>query len=169
MANPDQNSRDGNGRYIRTPAGAARDARVAELRAEGRTLQSIGDELGIHHDSVRDAERRALRDIIQGPAEKLLALHMERLETLFARAVEISERRHVVVSYGQIMKDEEGVPLVDSGPELAALREARTTLESFRKLVGLDAPSRVSVDAQQLGDEISALLNRATTDDSAGD
>jgi len=165
MANPNQHSRDGRGHYVRTPESARRDARAAELRAEGLSYQQIGDELGIDKTNARMAVRRALREIVQGPAENLLALHIERLETLYERATEVMERQHVVVSYGQIMKDEDGNPLIDSGPELAAIREARATLESFRKLAGLDAPSRVSVDAQQLGDEIAALLNRATTDD----
>lgn len=168
MANPNQDARDGAGRYVRTPAIAQQDARAADLRAEGWTLQQIADELGVDKTTARMAIRRALREIVQGPAEKLLALHIDRLETLYERATDVMERRHVVVSYGQIVKDEDGVPLVDSGPELAAIREARATLESFRKLVGLDAPSRVSVDAQQLGDEISNLLNRATDDDSTG-
>lgn len=170
MANPNQDARNRRGRYVRTPETAARDARACELRAQGWKTSDIAAELGFQdRDGVRLACQRALRDIVQGPAEQLLALHINRLETLYERATEIMERRHVVVSYGQIMKDENGDPLIDSGPELAAIREARTTLESFRKLVGLDAPSRVSVDAQQLGEEITALLNRATDDDSAGD
>lgn len=163
MANPNQDARDGHGHYIRTPETAARDARAAELRAEGWKLQDIADELGYaSKTSAIYAIRRVLREIVKGPAEQLLALHIDRLETLYARATDIMERRHVVVSYGQIMKDENGDPLIDSGPELAAIREARTTLESFRKLVGLDAPSRVSVDAQTLGAEINALLDRTS-------
>lgn len=144
MANPDQHSRDGNGRYIRTPETAARDAQAAELRAEGWTLQAIADHLGYgDHTAARTAIRRALREIVQGPAEKLLAVHMERLETLYEKALEISEREHVVVSHGKIITGEDGRPLKDSGPELAAIREARATLDSFWNLTGMKKPAKV--------------------------
>jgi hypothetical protein len=145
--NPNQDARSpGNGQYIRTPEGAQRDARAAELRAELWTYQKIADELGYaHKDSAREACRRALRDIVKGPAEKLLAVHMERLETLYDAAVEVLEADHVVVSHGKVITDETGTPLRDSGPKLAAIREARASLESFRKLVGLDQPTQVAV------------------------
>jgi hypothetical protein len=166
MANPNQDARDGHGRYIRTPEGAAQDARAAQLRAEGWSLQDIADELGYSSKtSAIYAIRRALNSIVHGPAEQLLSLYLDRLESLFQAAEEIRETDHVVVSHGKIIRDDDGNPLIDSGPKLAAIREARETLVSVRKMVGLDAPSRVSVDAQQLGDEIAALLNRAAGDD----
>lgn len=145
--NPNQDARSpGNGQYIRTPEGAQRDARAAELRAELWTYQRIADELGYAHpDSARAACRRALRDIVKGPAEKLLAVHMARLETLYDAAVEVLEADHVVVSHGKVITDDTGTPLRDSGPKLAAIREARASLESFRKLVGLDAEQKINV------------------------
>lgn len=146
LGNPNQEARDGRGQYIRTPQTAARDAQACELRAQGWTFKRIAAELGFGHpDSVRDAVRRALRDIVQGPAEALLAVHMERLETLYEAAVDVLEADHVVVSHGKIITDDQGTPLKDSGPKLAAIREARASLESFRKLVGLDAEQKINV------------------------
>lgn len=151
MANPNQDARDARGHYVRTPETAARDARAAELRTQGLTFQQIADELGFaHKDSAREACRRALRDIVQGPAEKLLALHIERLETLYEKALEVLEADHVVVSHGKVVtmadpETGEEKPLKDNGPKLAAIREARVTMESFRKLMGLDQPTQVSV------------------------
>lgn len=166
MANPNQDARDGHGHYIRTPETAERDARAAQLRAEGWKLQDIADELGYSSKtSAIYAIRRALQAIVHGPAEQLLSLYLDRLENLYQAAEEIRETDHLVVSHGKIIRDDDGNPLIDSGPKLAAIREARETLVSVRKMVGLDAPSRVSIDAQQLGDEINALLNRAATDD----
>lgn len=143
--NPNQDARSsGNGQYVRTPATAQRDAEVANLRAEGWSYQRIADHFGwAHKDSARDACRRALRDIVKGPAEKLLAVHMERIETLYERAFEIAERQHVVVSHGKIIRGDDGQPLRDSGPELAALREARAALESFWKLTGIAKPTKI--------------------------
>jgi|SRR5215470_5600098 len=141
--NPHQNCRDGKGRYRRSPETAAQDARAAELYGEGCTYQQIANELGIHKTAAIHSVRRALRDVVQGPAEKVLALHVDRLEYLFAKAMEIAEEDHVVVSHGRIVKDDAGRPLPDRGPALAAMREARAALESFRKLTGLDQPAKV--------------------------
>lgn len=144
--NPNQNARDTRGHYIRTPETAERDARAAQLRAEGRTFQQIADELGYSDKkSAHDAVRRALREIVKGPAEKLIALHVERLETLYEKALEVLDADHVVVSHGKVITGMDGEPLVDNGPKLAAIREARSTMESFRKLMGLDQPTQVAV------------------------
>jgi transcriptional regulator with XRE-family HTH domain len=142
--NPNQDARSGSGQYVRTPETAHRDARAAELRAEGWTFEQIANELGFSNKSnARQAVRRALRDIVQGPAEKLLALHMERLETLYEAAVEVLEADHIVVSHGQIVRDDTGQPLTDHGPKLAAIREARSTLDSFWTLTGMKKPAKV--------------------------
>lgn len=151
MANPNQNARDSKGHYVRTPAQATKDAQAAELRTQGLTFQEIADELGFSdRSSARQACRRALREIVHGSAEKLLALHVDRLENLYEAAVEVIEAEHVVVSHGKVVtmvdpETHEEKPLKDNGPKLAAIREARSTLESFRKLMGLDQPTQVSV------------------------
>lgn len=152
MANPNQDARDARGHYIRTPEGAARDARAADMYAEGgHSYRQIAEALGYCDKSAaRAACRRVLREIIQGPGEKLLALHVERLETLYDTAVEIMEADHVMVSHGRVITmvdpdTQEEKPLKDNGPRLQALREARSTLESFRKLMGLDQPTKVAM------------------------
>jgi AraC-like DNA-binding protein len=159
-------TRDGTGRFTHNYTTAQRDARAAELRDEGWTLQAIADELGYHDKShARQGIRRALREVVRGPAEQLLAREAERLDTLYEEALEVLQRNHLTVSHGKVIKDDDGNVLLDDGPKLAAIDRLVKIRESYRKLFGLDAPSRVSVDAQQLGDEISALLNRATADD----
>lgn len=161
---------DGHGRFERSPQTVERDARAAELRGDGWTFEKIADELGYADKSkARQGVQRALKDIVRGPAEKLIALEASRLDTMFESALEVLERDHVTVSHGKVIKDDDGNVLLDDGPRLAAIDRMLRVRESYRKLLGLDAPSRVSVDAQQLGDEIAALLDRATSsDDSTG-
>lgn len=145
MANPNQDARnERTGRYVRSPQTAARDAQAADLRAQGRTYQQIADELGYgDKKTALEAVRRAMRDIVREPAERLLAIHMERLETLYEAALEVLEADHVVVSHGRIIKDDDGNPLKDTGPKLAAIREARATLDSFWTLTGMKKPAKV--------------------------
>lgn len=160
MANPHQNTRGGGGRYIRSPETAARDAQAAELRAQGHTLQQIADELGYaNKSSASAAVKRAIREVIHGPAEKLLALHIDRLEHLYNAAMDVLEADHVVVSHGKIIKDDNGMPLVDNGSKLAAIREARASLESFRKLTGLDRPAKVEHTSTGVSDLLAAAMD----------
>jgi len=144
MANPNQQARSAHGKYVRTPETARRDAQAAQLRAEGWTFEAIAGELGYSDKSTcRQAIRRALREIVQGPAEQLLTLHMERLETLYEAALEVLEADHLVVSHGRIITGEDGQPLKDNGPKLTAIREARATLDSFWTLTGMKKPAKV--------------------------
>jgi hypothetical protein len=51
-----------------------------------------------------------------------------------------------VVSGGEIVRDQEGQPLRDSGPEIQALRELRATLYEQARLNGTMAPAQVTVN-----------------------
>ncbi|MFH9073435.1 helix-turn-helix domain-containing protein [Streptomyces alboflavus] len=170
MANPNQDARAHNtGRYERSIETARRDARAAELRAQGWTYQQIGDELGIHRRSAIDCCRRAVREAVDGAAKDLIHLEVTRLEAMYDEVLDVLRRDHYVVSYGQIVRDDAGAPLLDDEMKLKAVDRALRTRESFRKLLGLDAPSRVSVEAEQLGREIGRLLDSALGPDGAGD
>jgi hypothetical protein len=153
MANPNQHSRDGAGHYIRTPETARQDARAAELRAEGWTFQRIADEIGCSEATARVGCRRALRDIVQGPAEKLLAMEAERLDTLYEEALQVLERDHVMVSHGRIIKDDDGNPMRDDGPKLAAIDRLVKVRESYRRLLGIDRPVKVDATVHQVTPE----------------
>jgi len=139
--------RDGAGRFTRSLEGAERDRYAAEQHAKGYSYKEIAAELGVHKSQAIRAVQRAVRAVVQDAGEQVLRLHMDRLEYLYGKAVEIAEADHVVVSHGKVitMPGEDGVerPLKDHGPTLAALREARASLESFRRLVGMDKPAKV--------------------------
>ncbi|WP_318205381.1 hypothetical protein [Streptomyces sp. SCL15-4] len=162
-------TRDGHGRYARTINQARRDAHAAELRAEGWTYQQIADELGIDKSGAIHAVRRAIRDACAGPGQDLINLEVQRLEAMYDQVLDILQTDHPVVSHGRIVKDDTGAPLTDVEMKLKAVDRALRTRESFRKLLGLDAPSRVSVDAEQLGREIGRLLDAATSEDDGDD
>lgn len=152
-------------RYVRRPETAERYAAAARLRAQGRTYQQIADELGFpSRGAAHDAVSRALHAIVATDAEALRAREAERLDGLYEEALAVLERTHYAHSHGQLVTGPDGEPLHDPSPHLAAIREMRQIRESFRKLHGLDAPARVSVDAEQLGAEITGLLNTITAD-----
>jgi AraC-like DNA-binding protein len=161
VSSPPDNARDGKGRYIRTPETAERDARAAQLRAEGWTLQQIADELGYTDKSnARQAIQRALREIVQGPAEALIRQEAARLDSLYEEALDVLHRDHVMVSHGRIVTDDDGNPLPDDGPKLAAIDRLVKVRESYRRLFGLDARQKIDV-AGGVRYEIIGLANDA--------
>lgn len=171
----DTPTRGPRGKFIRGPEEVTHDARAAELRGQGKTYAAIAKELGVSRGSAHDAVGRAFRDILTEPAEHARAVELARLEDAHDAALTVLLREHLTVSHGKVItiKDDQGndVPLIDDAPVLQAVDRIRALSESRRKLLGLDAPSRVSVDAEHLGNEIGDLLNAltaATADDDTG-
>ena len=142
--------RDGRGRFTRSLDTAERDAEAARLHAKGWGYKAIGDELGMTKWNAIQAVRRAVREVVHEAGTEVLKLHMARLEYAYAKAVEIAETEHVLVSHGKIVRDEEGNTLRDHAPVLAALREARQTLESFRNMTGINQPVKVDATVHQV-------------------
>ncbi|MEU3507666.1 hypothetical protein ABZ733_07020 [Streptomyces longwoodensis] len=154
VANPYQDARDGNGRYVRTPQAATRDAQAADLRAQGWTYQRIADHLGYTGRSdARQAILRAIKDITQEPAEAVLHFELERLDAELARLDELEAAvrkvlgaRHITVSNGRvILHPDTEEPMEDDGPVLHAvdrllkIEEARRRNGERRaKLCGLE-------------------------------
>lgn len=157
--NPNQASRTPRGQYRRTPETIARDAEAARLyHEEGLTYQEIADHFGIaSRSNAHQAVQRALRDVA-APAKGARERRERELSLLWETGLEILNNHHVVVSHGKII-EVDGVALRDDGPRIQVLGQLRQINESFRKLDGTDAPSRVSVEAEQLGRDILRLLD----------
>ena len=152
-------TRDGNGRFDRSPDTAERDAEACRLRAKNLSYRRIAAELGIDVKAAYDGVRRAIRDTLQEPADDVKRLELERLDELAQKTRKVMLGTHYVVSQGKgvrLTRDDE--PLVDDGPVLQAVDRLLKIQERRARLLGLDAPQRVSVDAQNLGDEIKGLL-----------
>lgn len=160
--------RGGDGKYIRTINTAQRDAEAARLRSEGKTFRQIAAELGISDKGEAwRAVQRAKADIAREPVAKLIKAEAAELDNLYAEALDVIGRRHVMVSHGHIVKDENDQPILDDGPKLAAIGRAQALRESYRKLYGADAPKQLSValdqrielEAQVVADALTAALD----------
>lgn len=171
MPDHDGQAHDGKGRYVRTLTGARKDAAAADLRSKGWTYQRIADELGFtEKGEAHHAVDRCLKATVKDAGEAARTMERERLDRLSEAAWAVLERRHVTVSNGKVISlpdpdTGEIKPLEDDAPVLQAIDRLLRISESRRKLDGLDAPSRVSLDAQLLGAEIDALLRQAGSDD----
>lgn len=134
------------GRFEPSQNVADRAAHAARLKAENPSLtyQQIADAVGYNHKSdAWRAIQRCRNAVIREAGAELIASEAAQLDDLFVAAMEVLERDHVVVSHGHIVKDDDGQPILDDGPKLAALREMRQIRESYRRLFGVDQPAKV--------------------------
>jgi transposase-like protein len=167
MANTTGGRSQATGEYIRSTDVVATDARAAELRGQGFSYAAIAREMGwASKSSAHDAVHRAFKATLTEPAEQARAVELARLEDAHDAALAVLMREHITVSHGKVITvtDDDGneVPLIDDAPVLQAIDRIRALSESRRKLLGLDAPSRVSVDAEHLGQEVADLLTALT-------
>lgn len=150
----DEQPRDGNGGFLYVDASVQRDADASRLRSEGRTFQEIADELGYSDRGCAwRGVHRARRAVMREPVEHLVQVESARLDELYVAALEILERDHVTVNNGHIIKGSDGVPILDPGPKLAAIRELRNIRESYRKLYGLDRPAKLDATITEVGQQ----------------
>ncbi|WP_327132001.1 hypothetical protein OG311_13505 [Streptomyces sp. NBC_01343] len=174
-------TRDGKGQYARGNDTARRDAEAAELKTQGLSYQAIADRLGYASKSgAWEAVRRALKAIVEEPAENLRQLELQRLDAELVRlsaleeaATAVLKADHITISHGRVIKTTdpetgEEVPLRDPNACLAAMDRLlkiedarRKNGESRRKLLGLDAPAQVNLSGglkvEILGVDMSQL------------
>ncbi len=161
--------RDRMGRFRRTMANVRRDAAAAEYQADhpDATLQQIADQFGYYDKSeARRGILRAKADVARPAVTKLIATESVELDVLYTEACAILQRNHVTVSHGKIItwrnpETNQEEPLLDDMPKLQAIRVALDVRKAYEELHGLKQPSRVSVEAEQLGRDISRLLDNA--------
>lgn len=151
-------TRGGNGRYTRDPDSAVRDGQAARLRARGLTYEQIAADLGFSDKgAAHHAVQRALTEAVKEPADELRQLELVRLDEMHRAALAVMEATHFVVDKGAVV-EWDGAPLVDDSPVLAAVDRLLKVQDRRAKLLGLDSPQRVSVDAQNLGEDIKGLI-----------
>ncbi|MGW3135909.1 hypothetical protein [Streptomyces sp. NPDC001139] len=140
--------RDSRGNFIATIDHDERAARAARLKADNPKMgyREIAAAVGYSDPgSAWRAVDKCRKAVLQSAGAELIASEAALLDDQFVAAMEILERDHLVVSHGKVIKDDEGHPLLDDGPKLAALREMRAIRESYRKLFGVDAAAKVDV------------------------
>ena len=136
------------GRYITTLAHDERAAAAARMKADHprMTYQQIADAVGYSNkgDCWRAIDK-CRKAVLQSAGAALVASEAALLDDMFAEALEVLDREHLVVSHGKVVTGEDGKPLLDDGVKLATLREMRYIRESYRKLFGADQPTQVTV------------------------
>lgn len=121
--------------------------RAIDMRKRYATWQQVADECGWSDRSTaynavnREMARR--REALAENVDDLREREVERLDLLAARALQVLETPHFVVSAGKLVDGPDGFPLLDDGPVLAAATTLVRISESYRRLHGLDAAQKV--------------------------
>lgn len=139
-------ARGGDGKFTRAPETAERDAEAARLRARGLSYRAIADEMGTSVHAAHTAVQRALKATVQEAAAEARTLELERLDALYATAYDVITRTHPTVQLGKVIKGPDGEPVNDDSVVLAAVDRLLRVSESRRKLLGLDAPTKVKAE-----------------------
>lgn len=147
----DQRPRDGRGRWVRTQEGRERDLLCLEMRAAGRTWQTIADTLG--YTDTGNAQRgfhQALAETKAPRVDEARAEMVLQIDHLYAKAMAVLEARHYKINDGELVRipDENGElhPLVDNAPVLHAIREINGLMTRKARLLGLDAPAKIQAE-----------------------
>jgi transposase len=159
------------------PTRAQRDALLAERRAEmwrmrvdGWTQQQIAAHYGVSQSAVSQQLAKAYKERPAAAIDEYRAIQLDKLDQAEREALAVMRRRHYVVSQGRIVtawSEETGQdePLLDDGPILASIDRIVKISKRRSELLGLDAPTRISVEAERLADEITSMLTAALPND----
>lgn len=180
MANPNQDFRGGNGRYLASPETAERDAEAARLRVQGYTNSQIAKKLNFPSGkAVSDSICNLLREIKREPGEELLKIELERLDAQLVRlndletaARAVLDARHITVNNGRVIyHPDTEQPMEDDGPVLAAIdrlvkiEDARNrNAERRAKLTGIEAAVKVDATVHEVSQqdlELQEMLREA--------
>jgi hypothetical protein len=173
---------------------AARAAIIFDLSLQGLSTRKIdaltADPNGptgghrISYSTVKEMIREEAARRIDPKVDEWRALQVARLEAALARldgleeaAIKVLERRHITVNNGRIIKLDDGEPLLDDGPVLAAIdrlikvEEARVRNgEALRRILGLDMPVKVDATVHEVDQsdiELSELIREAKAKNAA--
>ena len=139
---------------------ALRRKEVVRLRTEqGLSFPKIAEMLGVSRDTAYDDWDAAMRLDYQAPEEREAAKRAERmkLDEAERRLLEVMNRVHYAHGNGKMVRDEDGNPLIDDGPIIAATSAWVRIMQRRAKLDGLDAPTQFEAVAPEA---ISAMIDK---------
>lgn len=138
-----------------------RDAKAVQMHAMRYSYSEISDALGYGgRQNAHRAVKRTHERILTVPLMTHVATAFAELDAITLRLIALMHRQHLVVSGGKIVYDEHGQPLIDDGPELAALSRWMQVSESRRKLLGVDAAAKLDINLgeSEVDAEIAKLV-----------
>lgn len=149
---------------------ADRDFDIWQRYANGETQQAIADHYSLTQPAISMILARMRDDI---PIEERRARQRRQLADLDhmrKQALELADAAPIpAYSQGRPILMADGTQAEDHTGRVRAMDLVLKLQEREAKGLGLDAATRISVEAEQAGDRIKALLRRVTGDASPDD
>lgn len=149
-----------------------RDREAARLKAMGWSLDDIAEKLDLTNAITHQPDPQRAKAAVQNGLSLVhqVAVDEKRLEQLqhydmMKQHIWASmDTEHVLVQQGKVVF-QDGVPVEDRRFILECFDRLNRIEESISKLLGTHAAQRFSVEADQLGSEISQLISLINTDE----
>jgi DNA-binding Lrp family transcriptional regulator len=126
------------------PDQLALNIEAARLRGKRLSYREIGERMGCSASAAHARVQRAYKAALTDSTDVALEFERDRLNALYRKAEEVSEKPHYQVAHGKVVRDPDtNEPLIDDMPRLAAIARMQAIAESYRKLDGLDQPTKV--------------------------
>lgn len=154
-------ARDGRGRNIRTLEDAANDLEAAQMRSRSMTYPQIAAAQGVSLSTAHARVQRAFAAIPTEDVKEAKRIELEKLDRIEAHLLSVMERDHIKVDHGKVIYDDESnTRILDDGPGMQAAMSLLRLQERRARLMGLDAPSRQTVQVitgEMVDEEIARL------------
>lgn len=149
-----------------------RDREAVRLSAMGWDPDQIAEKLGLTDRATGHPDpQRAVAAIKRGTAllhtvavDEKRVQQLQHYEMMKRHIWDSINMEHVLVQQGKVVFND-GVPVEDRRFALEAFDRLNRIEESISKLLGTHAAQRFSVEADQIGSEISQLISLINTDD----
>lgn len=147
------------------------DAHAARLAATGHTYPQICLKLGIlKRDGTPavgkavEAVRRALGAQYRFTSDEMRHQQLNSLDEQESLLWRELEDKQILVQQGKVIHDDDGLAMEDKRLALEIHDRILKIKERRAKLMGLDATTRISVEADQIGSEIIGLISMINDD-----
>lgn len=137
-------------RLRREPTTVLRDLEALQLRQQGMTLRQIADAMGDapHAATAKRRIDRVIGEVRSDAVEEYRAANAVVLLNAQRRLVEILHARHVLVSEGRIVRDEDGEVILDDGPAVAAARALVGNVAELNKMFNVYPASKTEISGE---------------------
>lgn len=122
-----------------------RRAAILRLKREGKTFEEIGSVFGVTKQTVHKIYVKALAAIPAMEIDLYRAEQLERLDDQLRRCYSILDSKHIIVSNGRVVRDEDGSTFDDDDIVLRTLEQIRRIEADRRLLLGLNAAVKAEV------------------------
>jgi hypothetical protein len=143
-----------------------RDREAARLKAQGHSLDDIAEALHLTDSRTGEpdparagaAVRRGLANVHQFTVDEKRHEQLHSLEMMKRHLWDQLEHPHVMVQQGRVIM-QDGLPLEDRRFVLEVMDRLSKIEDQTARLIGTNATTRLSVEADQIGGEIVQLIS----------